>query len=272
MASDPNVPAANFNYRVTEDFVIPEFEPGNPPSGQLRLFADPVTQKMRAIDSTGADAFSGGGSPGGPTDSIQFNNNGSLDGNFSMTYDPVEEFISLAVPLSAGLATCGINLQAIGNGLGAGGTISILAGGFVQDSMVICMGVAADGFTATPGQMLIKNHDGPNPGLSIDVTAAGAPTGQNITVNSSGVAIQAAIDAFGNPESLVFVGSDGSASVVATTAINVNGAALGTTPVVNIADTGGKVGFLGKTAVVRQATPVTLGDVIAVLRAFGFVT
>lgn len=271
MASDPNVPSANFNYRVVEDFVIPEFDQGNPPVGQIRLVSDPVTKKLRVIDSTGADALVGGGIPGGPTESIQFNNNGEFDGNFSMTYDPVDEFISLAVPLEAGLATCGINLQAIGDGTGNGGTISILSGGFVQDSMAVAMGVAADGFTPTHGQMLIQNHDGPNPGLSIDVKAAGAPTGQNITVNSSGVAIQAAIDAFGNPESLVFVGSDGSASVVATTAINLNGAALGTTPVVNIADTGGKVGFLGKTAVVRQATPVTLGDVIAVLRAFGLV-
>ena len=32
-----------------------------------------------------------------------------------------------------------------------------------------------------------------------------------------------------------------------------------------------KIGFLGKTPVVRQATPVLLGDVIAVLQAFGFV-
>ena len=59
----------------------------------------------------------------------------------------------------------------------------------------------------------------------------------------------------------VNISGDGTTSVQGIAALNLQGGEL--------QSTNSKVGFFGTTPVVQQATPVTLGDVIALLRAYG---
>jgi hypothetical protein len=67
-----------------------------PPAGIALLYYDESVSELVAIDSTGANILPGGGTPGDPSGSIQFNNNGVLAGVASSVVDPVADFISYA--------------------------------------------------------------------------------------------------------------------------------------------------------------------------------
>jgi hypothetical protein len=122
------------NYRIFEDYDVPSPRPANPPALMVRLFVDPATGKLTAIDSNGNNAFpSGGGTPAGIQGDVQFNNNGVFG-----TADSVAP-------------GCSVNLD---TNIGSGLAITIVNGGVtITQDLDFSVVAAAASFECTGGNL-----------------------------------------------------------------------------------------------------------------------
>lgn len=181
--------------------------------------------------------FTPSGSPasaGGANEQIQFNDAGTLNGDVTMTFDKVTQNVFFQSTIDDALFDI-----SFANADGSFSGISIQAGAtatFLANSA----NAAGDGgqIVTQPAQVLIEGTGTTN------VQVAQTGTGDITMAASAG-----SIDISSGPPHPI--------TISANTDLNLNGA---------------KIGFFGVAAVARQATPVTLGDVIALLQAYGLAT
>jgi hypothetical protein len=224
---------------------------------------DDVTDDGQQISIVG-----GGGSAAAPPDkSVQFNNGGLLSGNAGFTFDDVLQDLEFDFPagafgLQAAKGFLGATSMAIDMGdsnpgvlllenVGGLGTINLhaLAAGIISlygdDANNILIQSSKAG-----GGVKIISADSSGAGLGINITDLDSTGG-------SGVIIQSAQ----NP---VVIGAGSNFAIFEATGLK-----LSSPDGVTIGGATDKVGFFDAAPVVKQATPATLDDVIAILQAFG---
>lgn len=175
----------------------------------------------------------GGGVPGGTDQAIQFNQLGAFGGDaVILSYDYTAQFFSFN---SDPLPNSGFGITAQGDGSVGSGQGLLQAGR--TGSLLIDMGAfTPDSIVIqvgeTGGGLFIQNTSGAA-GIAIQDTSVGGGSGLQLFCTNNGISIAA-------PQVAICSGPTQLLS------------------------------FFGVTPVAQQATPVTLGDVIAILQAFGF--
>jgi len=158
-------------------------------------------------------------------------------------------------PSGAGIAILdtsggGIGLQA-GDGTAVLSPLNLQSAGFSPtDRGTVNLG----GISGGPADIFIGENGGGLDTVTIKGTVFDLTFSGNVTIDGQNVAL-------GSTNNIFIQTSVGGAS------INLNG--NGTICEIKIGDSVCELGFFGVAPVVRQATPVTLGDVIALLQAYG---
>ncbi len=221
------------NYQVGEILIDENDTHATPPSGQVSFYAK-TDGLLYSKDDAGAETqLGGGGSPGGATTQIQFNNAGAFGGDADFTWTLASNVLqlgSVATPAIIrspdGSASAGANLSiTAGAGIGtdqAGGNVTITAGARTGTGTagVINLVIPATGAlqinsaAGTSGQVLTSQGATTAPiwttaAGSGDVVKVGTPVDNQIGVWTGDGTIEGDAD-------LTYDGSDGTMYVNST--------------------------------------------------------
>jgi hypothetical protein len=225
MSSPTNSPQPNVIYLPKISQPIPA------PANTLGLYFDKTTGKLTGIDSDGnASSFDPGGAPGGADTNVQFNDNGTLGGDATFTFDKATDILVFdsATPGAAiELTVEGVGCFAF---LGAGttGNVGVDINSSIDDGVLIFAGEVPSGG--------INIQNAPATGTSGSVRIGHGPV-------------------IGTPDQSIVIDSNGTHVAVGGGTLKLG--FLGAAPIVRPAITGAKAGNTALASLITQG--VNLG-------------
>lgn len=167
--------------------------PALSPAGEGRIYFDSTANKFKVSENNGAytDLVSGGGTPGGATTNVQFNNAGAFDGDAEFTWNTSTKVLSVTGEISSTRSGAGANSQFYGPnaGLNSTGTYCTAVGDGALQSNVGGINHTAVGRNALNNAGTAENRN----------TAVGSSAGLNAAgTSNSWFGVAAGLNAAGD--------------------------------------------------------------------------